>query len=569
MHIYVFFYFQNTTNEWLRDHFTLLVYYILQMWFIILSACQIKDGYPVFPAGKTQEKEYTALSGAMYKTWRAIPMLREMHSIFNWICSETSLDMFMWIQMDDLYATLLIVKYNMSYRERDKITLRGENPQPFIWKFLYGWLIFLGLLLGLVGPLMLFSTLTAGLSDKNEVLQADLFISLQTVQQRNLSTASSVPYKSVTYLLYSSESHANISTIHKKSDTYKCFTSGVASKYQYSTLTRDLQSISFPSFSDTTWGITPVSLATLAQSLSEDTSADSKNDDGDLGYEIVMEYTFLRKFPISTDTNTTKTKSVMTLDNLSRCILARRMGANVSNTKRCRTALNISNDPDVSQNTVILPSVYSSVLRLPSTTDSSSEALSDGTQFFGLSMKLQGAQPNRLRNWCTSCDQVNINTVDNNRKNSQMDSQVDLNSTPTLWWEFKGNPPSKYFKKPPCSEIPSNEEEGVFFAVNSDRSVPGAAISWIPTGSIIPLYTFIIIYVGSYVRSFLFNPIQNIPYTEIQHPDVLLEICEGVEIMRASAYDGHCKDEVGLYNFLLGVIKSNLMLRRLTEPPRR
>jgi hypothetical protein len=67
----------------------------------------------------------------------------------------------------------------------------------------------------------------------------------------------------------------------------------------------------------------------------------------------------------------------------------------------------------------------------------------------------------------------------------------------------------------------------------------------------------------------LFNPIQNIPYTEIQHPDVLLEICEGVEIMRASAYDGHCKDEVGLYNFLLGVIKSNLMLRRLTEPPRR
>ena len=67
------------------------------------------------------------------------------------------------------------------------------------------------------------------------------------------------------------------------------------------------------------------------------------------------------------------------------------------------------------------------------------------------------------------------------------------------------------------------------------------------------------------MRPFFFNPIYNVPYTEIPHPEVLLEICEGVEIMRASEYEGHRKDEVGLYNFLLGVIKSSLMLRRITD----
>ena len=72
-------------------------------------------------------------------------------------------------------------------------------------------------------------------------------------------------------------------------------------------------------------------------------------------------------------------------------------------------------------------------------------------------------------------------------------------------------------------------------------------------------------YFGSYVRPFFFNPIYNVPYTEIPHPEVLLEICEGVEIMRASEYEGHRKDEVGLYKFLLGVIKSSLMLRRITD----
>ena len=35
--------------------------------------------------------------------------------------------------------------------------------------------------------------------------------------------------------------------------------------------------------------------------------------------------------------------------------------------------------------------------------------------------------------------------------------------------------------------------------------------------------------------------------------------------MRASEYEGHRKDEVGLYKFLLGVIKSSLMLRRITD----
>ena len=203
-----------------------------------------------------------------------------------------------------------------------------------------------------------------------------------------------------------------------------------------------------------------------------------------------------------------------------------------------------------SDDSVSLPWTYSSVVHLPSLAGIGTVALSTNTsgQLYGLQMTLKGATTNSLSKWIYSND-----------------NEKEENTSPTFWWSFNSIPPPLYTGNAECKLIPKDKTEGIFFAVNSDKSIGGAVPSWIPGSGIIPVYTFLILYVGSYVRSFLFNPIYNVPFTEIPHPDVLLEICEGVEIMRASQYEGHRKDEVGLYNFLLSVIKSSVMLRRITE----
>ena len=246
-------------------------------------------------------------------------------------------------------------------------------------------------------------------------------------------------------------------------EDYSCFVNELASS-KYSKATGKLQTITLPSFSDATWGITPISLATLARSLSEDIPPEEEHS----RYELVMEYTFRRKAP--SNANTTSTKSRIILDDLSRCLLARRMGTNVSKTDRCRAALNQPtgiNPNDISKDIVILPSVYSSVLHLPSVAGSSATPISLSksiNQFFGLSIQLKGAQPERLQNWCIDCDHF------------QSGVGSDMDTTPTLWWEFNAIPPVAYFKKEPCSNVsPNKVKGGIFFAVNSDRSFGSAA----------------------------------------------------------------------------------------------
>ena len=127
--------------------------------------------------------------------------------------------------MDDLYATLAIVKYNMAYRDRDQETLSGRKPQSLLWKFVYGWLIFSLLLLLLLGPVIYFSPLNPA-TEPNEVLQASMTVSLSAQRMSTQATARNSKPK-VTYTLYQSSNHTNItacgnlSCAKKNADSYK------------------------------------------------------------------------------------------------------------------------------------------------------------------------------------------------------------------------------------------------------------------------------------------------------------------------------------------------------------
>ena len=55
-----------------------------------------------------------------------------------------------------------------------------------------------------------------------------------------------------------------------------------------------------------------------------------------------------------------------------------------------------------------------------------------------------------------------------------------------------------------------------------------------------------------------------IPYSEMKYPDLLIDLCHGLYILRNERYKGHMADEIQLYYFLLDIIKSSTTLQRLT-----
>ena len=120
-HAWIFLYLQNsTTNVTVWKNSTLLCYYLLQLIFLNTSSRQIKDGYPVFIAADERDKQYSSREGMIFKTWRALPFLYEMNSIFNWICADTSLGEFLCLFF---FFFVFTIQYVMSYTTSLHITL--------------------------------------------------------------------------------------------------------------------------------------------------------------------------------------------------------------------------------------------------------------------------------------------------------------------------------------------------------------------------------------------------------------------------------------------------------------
>ena len=85
---------------------------------------------------------YGTLMSAVFKLYSNIPFLSTMRSIFDYVLSETSMDVFMWIKLDDIYQKLFYVKCEMDYRRRFEHVLSGKEEMPRIWKIIYADLFF-------------------------------------------------------------------------------------------------------------------------------------------------------------------------------------------------------------------------------------------------------------------------------------------------------------------------------------------------------------------------------------------------------------------------------------------
>jgi hypothetical protein len=159
LHVSVIFVLPKRNREFLPAMPGLVVFYLLQCVYLYLGACQIRQGFVVFPL---QPSSYTAhgfggIPAMLFTVYFAIPFLFEMNSLLDWCCSSTSLDVAMWLQMEEIYAQLFKNCCAMNDRRENASVLQGHRSQPTLGKFVNGALTFSLLVCLLVMPLFLFS----------------------------------------------------------------------------------------------------------------------------------------------------------------------------------------------------------------------------------------------------------------------------------------------------------------------------------------------------------------------------------------------------------------------------
>lgn len=53
-------------------------------------------------------------------SFQAIPFLLELRSVLDWVCTDTTLTLYHWLKMEDIYANIYVLK---CYRESEKVRI--------------------------------------------------------------------------------------------------------------------------------------------------------------------------------------------------------------------------------------------------------------------------------------------------------------------------------------------------------------------------------------------------------------------------------------------------------------
>jgi hypothetical protein len=122
---------------------------------VLLSAYQIRCGYPTRILGNFLCKGYNYVNMFLFKGFMAIPFLFELRTVMDWMWTDTSMTVFDWIKMEDIFSHIFQIKCTR-HVEDEYPQPRGERKPPII-KYLMGGAI-LALIIAIIWfPLVFFS----------------------------------------------------------------------------------------------------------------------------------------------------------------------------------------------------------------------------------------------------------------------------------------------------------------------------------------------------------------------------------------------------------------------------
>ena len=155
VHIWVFFALPSVTKLSFSENKAVQVWYFVKCIYFGFSSRQIRCGYPTRILGNFLTKGYSYLNLILFKGFLLVPFLLELRSLMDWMFTDTSLGLTDWLQMEDIYSNIFVLKC-FRYNEDKYPTPRGKKRKAII-KYGFGGVLLVIIILIIWFPLLLFS----------------------------------------------------------------------------------------------------------------------------------------------------------------------------------------------------------------------------------------------------------------------------------------------------------------------------------------------------------------------------------------------------------------------------
>ncbi|XP_038211570.1 piezo-type mechanosensitive ion channel component-like [Zerene cesonia] len=110
VHIWMFFVLPFITERTFNTLLPPPMWYMVKSVYLLLSAYQIRCGYPRRIIGNFLCKSYNFLNMICFRGFMAVPFLFELRTLMDWIWTDTSMTLMDWLKMEDIFASVFLLK---------------------------------------------------------------------------------------------------------------------------------------------------------------------------------------------------------------------------------------------------------------------------------------------------------------------------------------------------------------------------------------------------------------------------------------------------------------------------
>ncbi|CAJ1339966.1 unnamed protein product [Effrenium voratum] len=154
---------------------TLSGFYVLYVTYLALSSLQLKYDVHVMRGGLRFCHSTDIGSMLVFKVYSALPFLNELRVITDWTVTETSMNLFMWLKLEDAHHGLYRTRLDMEGRAMTE----PAEARPMFEKVYMGVALLFLLLVLLVGPIIFFSALNTFMLVPSMVMSATMSVDVK------------------------------------------------------------------------------------------------------------------------------------------------------------------------------------------------------------------------------------------------------------------------------------------------------------------------------------------------------------------------------------------------------
>ena len=267
-------------NDFIKN-ISLPIFYLIYLIYFFSSGLQVKYGFYDLKKKSILKRKSNSLYGGIYSGYKAIPFLYEIKLGIDWTFTSTCLDLFQWNKFESVYDVVYTTNCAMTGINNKVV----GHPVKKGSKIGMGGVLTFALLLILVGPLFLFSTLNPT-NELNNLTNADLTVELSFIYKNKLMK---------NYTLYQNLNPQSIEPITDKDFNAFNYSKCVDTKH----FPKDqIDTVLFFMENDRNWDLSLPHIKNLIELIQSRNKKISGSDENYITrIDLILDYNFYRKLP--------------------------------------------------------------------------------------------------------------------------------------------------------------------------------------------------------------------------------------------------------------------------------